>query len=135
MRGKTENDRSIVKKVSCNLLVSRREHRHNLELGGRRSGSNEGSQAGEKRKVEIQRLPSPSAISKGTQFSKAINLLPFYTESQALGIRDDEDNEFSNGAAKSSIRINRERKFTQKELLHLNKVPNYEYLKPKPEDK
>jgi len=32
MRGKTENNKSIVKKVSCNLLVSRREHRHNLEL-------------------------------------------------------------------------------------------------------
>ncbi len=32
MRGKTENNTSIVKKVSCNLLVSRREHRHNLEL-------------------------------------------------------------------------------------------------------
>jgi hypothetical protein len=25
MRGKTENDKSIVKKVSCNLLASRRE--------------------------------------------------------------------------------------------------------------
>jgi hypothetical protein len=32
MRGKTENDKSIVKKVSCNLLVSRREHRKNIEL-------------------------------------------------------------------------------------------------------
>jgi len=32
MRGKTENNKSIVKKVSCNLLVSRREHRHNIEL-------------------------------------------------------------------------------------------------------
>jgi hypothetical protein len=32
MRGKIENDKSIVKKVSCNLLVSRREQRHNLEL-------------------------------------------------------------------------------------------------------
>ena len=32
MRGKTENSRSIVKKVSCNLLVSRRENRHNVEM-------------------------------------------------------------------------------------------------------
>ncbi len=37
MRGKTENHRSIVKKVSCNLLVSRREHRNNIEL--RRGGA------------------------------------------------------------------------------------------------
>ena len=27
MRGKTENDKSIVKKVSCNLLASRREQK------------------------------------------------------------------------------------------------------------
>jgi len=31
MRGKHENDNSIVKKVSTNLLVSRREQRHNVE--------------------------------------------------------------------------------------------------------
>jgi hypothetical protein len=30
MRGKTENDNSIVKKVSCNLLAGRREQRHNV---------------------------------------------------------------------------------------------------------
>lgn len=73
MRGKTENHRSIVKKVSCNLLVSRRDHRKNMEI--RKVGGTD------KKKSELQRLPSPSAISKGTQFSKAINLLPFYTES------------------------------------------------------
>jgi hypothetical protein len=56
MRGKTENTKSIVKRVSCNLLVSRRENRHNIEL--RRDGN--------KSKQEFQRLPSPSAISKGT---------------------------------------------------------------------
>ena len=58
MRGKTENHRSIVKKVSCNLLVSRREHRKNLEM--RKGG------VADKQKTELQRLPSPSAISKGT---------------------------------------------------------------------
>ena len=31
MRGKTENDKSNVKKVSCNLLASRREARHALD--------------------------------------------------------------------------------------------------------
>ncbi len=56
MRGKLENDKSIVKKVSCNLLLSRREHRHNIEL----------RKIGEKQKKELQRLPSPSALSKGS---------------------------------------------------------------------
>mmetsp|Transcript_22539 Transcript_22539/g.21701 ORF Transcript_22539/g.21701 Transcript_22539/m.21701 type:complete len:88 (+) Transcript_22539:2028-2291(+) len=32
MRGKMENDMSIVKKIFCNLLTSKREQRHNLEL-------------------------------------------------------------------------------------------------------
>lgn len=34
MRGKMENDKSIVKRVSTNLLVSRREQRHNAETKG-----------------------------------------------------------------------------------------------------
>ena len=55
MRGKTENNRSIVKKVSCNLLISRRQTRHNIEM-----------RKVEKTKTEFQRLPSPSIISKGT---------------------------------------------------------------------
>lgn len=32
MRGKMENDKSIVKRVSVNLLISRREQRHNAEM-------------------------------------------------------------------------------------------------------
>eukprot|EP00347_Sterkiella_histriomuscorum_P003370 403364556 len=130
MRGKTENNKSIVKKVSCNLLVSRREHRHNIEL----------RKTGEKRKVsEQQRLPSPSAISKGAQFSKAINLLPYYTESQALGIQEEDEEEMSLGQQTKKQKLNQsqsqQKKFTQKELLYLNKLPPYEYLKPKPDDK
>ena len=80
MRGKLENDQSIVKKVNCNLLFSKREQRHNIEL----------KRIGEKPKGDMQRMPSPSALSKGAQFSKAINLLPHYTEAQANGIYDDD---------------------------------------------
>jgi hypothetical protein len=43
MRGKIENDKSIVKKVSTNLLVSRREQRHNVE----------NRKIGEKKKSEL----------------------------------------------------------------------------------
>ncbi|CDW80099.1 histidine acid phosphatase family protein [Stylonychia lemnae] len=128
MRGKTENNKSIVKKVSCNLLVSRREHRHNIEL----------RKNGEKQKtMEQQRLPSPSAISKGAQFSKAINLLPHYTESQALGIKEEEDEElnYSKQRGKTTDGRSQGKKFTQKELLHLNKLPQYEYLKTQIEKK
>lgn len=31
MRGKTENEKSIVKKVNCNMLKSKIEQRHNVE--------------------------------------------------------------------------------------------------------
>ena len=84
MRGKTENDKSIVKKVSCNLLASRREQK---------SIQAEGNLKFDYNKMEMQRLPSPSAISRGAQFSKAINLLPHFTEAQARGIIEEEDEE------------------------------------------
>lgn len=82
MRGKTENDKSIVKKVSCNLLISRREAKHNKGEG---NGKDIDS------KMEMQRLPSPSVISRGPQFAKAINLLPHYTEADSKGIIEEED--------------------------------------------
>jgi tetratricopeptide (TPR) repeat protein len=72
IRGKVENDHSIIKKVTCNLLRSRCEQRHN-DAGFKYSES-------QKLKSEIQRLPSPSNLSKGAQVSKAISLLPHYTE-------------------------------------------------------
>jgi len=55
-RGKMENSTSIVKKVTTNLLKSRRDQRHNKgELKDM-----------DKQKQELQRLPSPSAMSKGS---------------------------------------------------------------------
>ena len=72
VRGKLENDLSVIKKVTCNLLRSRCEQRHNE--GGAKFGDSQ------KLKSEIQRLPSPSNLSRGTQMSKAISLLPHFTE-------------------------------------------------------
>ena len=80
VRGKSENDTSIIKKVTCNLLMSRRDQKHNQK---------EYSTA-QKLKNEMQRLPSPSGLNKGNQASKAINLLPYYTEAQsAAGVFDE----------------------------------------------
>jgi hypothetical protein len=85
IRGKSENDHSIMKKVTCNLLNSRREQRQNqrdLQFT-----------AGLKIKSEMQRLPSPSNHSKGTQQARAINLLPHYTEANAQGNFDTQESE------------------------------------------
>ena len=60
MRGKTENDKSIVKKVSTNYLNQRMQLKHNTEND--KIETNEESQ---KAKMEFDRLPSPSCISKG----------------------------------------------------------------------
>ena len=83
IRGKVENDHSIIKKVTCNLLKSRSDQRHNEK--------DQVFTAGQKIKSEIQRLPSPSNLSKGAQISKAISLLPHYTEAQAAGIVEEEE--------------------------------------------
>ena len=72
VRGKVENNQSIMKKVTCNLLRSRRDQRHN--------DKDQAFTASQKLKSEIQRLPSPSNLSKGAQNSKAVSLLPHYTE-------------------------------------------------------
>ena len=75
-RGKMENAQSIVKKVTCNLLTSKYEQKHS-EKDQRRGVD------ATKHKTELQRLPSPSALNKGAQVSKAISLLPNFTEAQS----------------------------------------------------
>lgn len=73
IRGKVENDNSIMKKVTTNFLRSKRQARHTL---GELKALNL------LKENEHQRLPSPCGNNaKGsTQCSKNINLLTHYTE-------------------------------------------------------
>ena len=138
MRGKTENDKSIVKKVSCNLLQGKREQK--LNMGNTEGGTGKVEYSS---KSEMQRLRSPSVISRGPQFAKAINLLPHYTEAQAKGIEeDDEDDQGGmklfdkNTNSKRGKSENQNQKkgtkgpnFLMPELTHLNRKPNWDYLR------
>jgi hypothetical protein len=128
--GKMENNQSIVKKVTINFLKSRREQKQNDSM---RDYSYEDAQ---KKKSEMQRLPSPSSLNKGA--SKGISLLPYCTEAQFLGIKEeDEENDPQSSnkkprQAKSAQNGSRNGKanFTMKELQHMNRAPpKQSYLK------
>jgi hypothetical protein len=121
-RGKFENDTSIMKKVTCNLLKSRRDQRH-IERDN-------GFTAGQKIKSEMQRLPSPSNLSKGSSISKAVSLLPHFTEAQAAGIYDEADTQGKGVRdSKSSSCSRRPARFTMQELMYLNNPPKTDYIK------
>lgn len=66
-------------------------------------------------------------MNKGSKISKAISLLPHYTEAQAIG-GDDRENEGVKGNIRSSKsedgpRVRRAKMFKMEELEHLNKIP------------
>ena len=111
MQGKVEEKDSIVKKVTINFLRSRREHRHN---NSRQVSFDEAK----KQKNELQRLPSPSSLNKGStnKVPKPINIMAAITEEKD----GDDDDKYGFGkkrASKSAEGCSRAKpNFTMKEL-------------------
>lgn len=99
IRGKSENEQSIVRQTAIQIIVANRDRTY--EESKTRVGAG------------FERIPSPSGFCTGMA-NNQISLLPYFTEAQAYAIDNYSE-------AKKSER--KQNNFTTPELLHMNNLP------------